>query len=47
MKQKKPPVEHTKLKQKFTPARHNRTGIIDAHANGNPKIDGKIVKGYN
>jgi hypothetical protein len=29
------------------PEERDRSNIIDAHANGNPKIDGKAVKGYN
>jgi hypothetical protein len=29
------------------PAERDRNKFVDAHANGNPKIDGKTVKGYN
>ena len=29
------------------PDERDRFKIIDAHAKGNPKIDGKAVKGYN
>jgi hypothetical protein len=29
------------------PAERDRTKFQDAHAKGNPKIDGKAVKGYN
>jgi hypothetical protein len=29
------------------PAERDRNKFADAHAKGNPKIDGKTVKGYN
>ena len=29
------------------PEDRKRENFIDAHARGNPKIDGKVVKGYN
>jgi hypothetical protein len=29
------------------PKERDRNKIIDAHAKGNPKIDGNAVKGYN
>ena len=29
------------------PQERDRNNIIDAHAKGNPKIDGNAVKGYN
>ena len=29
------------------PDQRNRDKFQDAHAKGNPKIDGKVVKGYN
>jgi hypothetical protein len=29
------------------PAERDRNRLQDAHAKGNPKIDGKAVKGYN
>jgi hypothetical protein len=29
------------------PEERDRNNIIDAHAKGNPKIDGRNVKGYN
>ena len=29
------------------PKERKRENFIDAHAKGNPKIDGKAVKGYN
>ena len=29
------------------PEERDRNKIIDAHAKGNPQIDGKVVKGYN
>jgi hypothetical protein len=29
------------------PEERDRARLQDAHARGNPKIDGKVVKGYN
>ena len=29
------------------PKERDRNNILDAHAKGNPKIDGNAVKGYN
>lgn len=29
------------------PEKRNRNNFQDAHAKGNPPIDGKVVKGYN
>jgi len=53
--QKKPPVESyyysedewARLGCGPLPPERDRNKIIDAHAKGNPRIDGKAVKGYN
>jgi hypothetical protein len=29
------------------PSARDRSKLLDAHAQGNPKIDGKVIKGYN
>jgi hypothetical protein len=29
------------------PEERDRSKFVDAHAKGNPKVDGKIIKGYN
>jgi hypothetical protein len=29
------------------PEERNRNRLQDTHAKGNPKVDGKIIKGYN
>jgi hypothetical protein len=29
------------------PKERNRENFLEAHARGNPKVDGKVVKGYN
>lgn len=29
------------------PDERDRSKLLDAHAKGNPKVDGKAVKGYN
>ena len=55
MEQNKKPVEQyyysedewTRLGCGPLPEERRRDIFIDAHAKGNPKIDGKNVKGYN
>ena len=29
------------------PEERDRNKFVDAHAKGNPKVDGKVIKGYN
>ena len=55
MEQNKKPVEQWHYSEKEwdriecdpLPEQRDRNNIIDAHAKGNPQIDGKAVKGYN
>jgi hypothetical protein len=55
MKQNKRPVEQyyysedewTRLGCGPLPLERDRNRLQDAHANGNPRIDGKAVNGYN
>jgi hypothetical protein len=55
MEQNKPPVDKFFYSEKEwerlgcgpLPKERDRNNIIDACAKGNPKIDGKNVKGYN
>ena len=55
MEQNKKPVDQFFYSEKewdrlgcgSLPSERDRNKIVDAHAKGNPKIDGKVVKGYN